>query len=265
MRLVPILTAILVMSGLYALVFEREALLAFARSSDPTQVEAPAEDAATPAGTETIVPATQSAPKEDPPGIGVVVLPSKMQQVDGAVLLRGETEAARQVDVRAETSAIIISEPLRKGTFVNQGDLLCRLDPGTREANLAETRARLAEAKSRVPETEARLMEAKARLEEAEINWHAASRLAEDGYASETRVKSAEASRRSAEAGIASAESGLEATRSGIEAAAAAVAAAEREISRLEIRAPFEGLLESDTAELGSLMQPGSMLSLIHI
>ncbi len=68
---------------------------------------------------------------------------------------------------------------------------------------------------------------------------------------------------RSAEAAIAAAQSGLESTKSGIEAASAAVAAAEREIERLAIHAPFEGLLESDAAELGSLMQPGSLCATV--
>ena len=41
------------------------------------------------------------------------------------------------------------------------------------------------------------------------------------------------------------------------------MAAANKEIDRLKITAPFDGLLESDTAELGSLMQPGSLCATI--
>jgi len=141
--------------------------------------------------------------------------------------------------------------------------LLCQLDPGTRDAVLAESRARLSEAKSRVPEARARLVEAKARLEEALINDNAAQKLAKGGYASATRLKSTMAGVRSAEASIASAESGLEATSSGIEAAAAKVAAANREIDRLTITAPFEGLLESDAAELGAFLQPGTLCATV--
>jgi multidrug efflux system membrane fusion protein len=66
-----------------------------------------------------------------------------------------------------------------------------------------------------------------------------------------------------AKAGVSSATSGLRAARSGIEAATAAVAAAETEIARLTISAPFSGLLESDTAELGSLLQPGALCATI--
>ncbi|MEC9196981.1 MAG: efflux RND transporter periplasmic adaptor subunit, partial [Pseudomonadota bacterium] len=41
--------------------------------------------------------------------------------------------------------------------------------------------------------------------------------------------------------------------------ARAGVAMAEKEIDRLTITAPFDGVLESDTAEIGSLMQTGSI------
>ncbi|HCI07289.1 MAG TPA: efflux RND transporter periplasmic adaptor subunit, partial [Sulfitobacter sp.] len=48
-----------------------------------------------------------------------------------------------------------------------------------------------------------------------------------------------------------------------IESAMAGIAAAEKELSRLEITAPFKGLLEAKTAELGSLLQPGSLCATI--
>jgi multidrug efflux system membrane fusion protein len=110
-----------------------------------------------------------------------------------------------------------------------------------------------------VPEAEARVSEAQARLEEAMINQNAAARLSEDGFASQTRLASADAAVAAAKAGVSSATAGLRAARSGIEAATASVASAEKEIERLTIKAPFAGLLESDTAELGSLLQPGAL------
>ncbi|GAA6201195.1 efflux RND transporter periplasmic adaptor subunit [Aquicoccus sp. SU-CL01552] len=254
MRLVPVLTAILVTAVLYLSVFQRDRLLGFARGAE---VGAEAAEAAA-----TEAPATEpdgSTESEGAGAVGVVVVRSQARTIDSAVLLRGETRAVRQVQVRAETTGAVISEPLRKGAFVEPGDVLCKLDPGTREASLAQARAALAEARTRVPEAEARLQEAKAMLEEAQINYNAASKLNAGGYTAETTLLARAAGVRGAEAAIASAEAGVEASRSGIEAAQATVAAAEREISRLTITAPFEGLLESDAAELGSLMQPGSL------
>ena len=261
MRLIPLITAVLVTLGLYLAVFERDTLLAFARGDDGAAMPAEAMD--DPAASEDESALVAAAAAEPAKGIGVVVLRSEARSIDSAVVLRGQTAAARQVEVRAETSGTVISEPLRKGARVSEGDLLCRLDPGVRDASLAEARARLAEAQARIPESEARLVEAEARLAEARINLNAAQKLSEGGYASETRKVSAEAQERAALAGIASAEAGLEATQAGIEAAMAAVAAAEWDISRLVIRAPFSGLLETDTAELGSLVQAGSLCATV--
>lgn len=249
MRLIPILTAALVTGFLYLAVFQRDALLAFARGEEAPAAETAGADAADGDG-----PAAATARL-----IGVVVQSSTAEPIDNAVVLRGLTQADREVEVRAETSSTVVSEPLRKGTRVEAGDLLCKLDPGTRDSQLAEARAGLTLARSRTPEAEARLEEAKSRLEEARINDKVARRLSEGGFASDTRVAATTAAVSAAEAGVAAAEAGLENARSGIQSAQAAVAAAEREIERLSLRAPFSGLLESDTAELGSLLQPGGL------
>jgi multidrug efflux system membrane fusion protein len=238
MRLMPLFTAIVVSIALYALVFERESLLAFA------QVESGVE--------ETIEDDVTLNP------ISVVAMTSQAVTVDSAVIMRGRTEAARQVTVASEISGLVISEPIRKGAFVDAGDLLCQLDPGTLAAQLAEGRARLAEAQGRVPEAQATVLEASARVREAEINVNVARRLSEDGFASETRLISAEAALEAANAGVQRASSQVISAQAGIEGAQATVAADEREIERLNITAPFAGLLESDTSELGSLMQPGA-------
>ncbi|WP_412562737.1 efflux RND transporter periplasmic adaptor subunit [Thalassobius sp. MITS945101] len=249
MRIVPFLTAIVVTAMLYLLVMERETLMAFAigeqeiTSEDKTDI--PAADAPAMAAL------AQSMVK-------VVVQTSEAEEIDSAVLLRGETEAARQVEVRAETTAQVISEPLRRGTFVEAGQMLCTLDPGTRHTVVAQAQADLANAMAQVPQAEARVKEAQARLNEALINDNVATKLSETGYASETRVAATQAAVLSAEAGVESARSGLETTQAGIRAAEAAVAAAEKEIERLIITAPFAGLLENDTAELGSLMSAGA-------
>lgn len=257
MRLISLLTATLVTAVLYLAVFERDTLLAFALRDTGGGAKTTGE----PAANGVRPAATPAATAAD--AIGVVVLRSKAKAMDSAVILRGQTQAARQVEVRAETVATVLSEPLRKGIFVNRGDLLCRLDPGTREASLAEARARLTEARSGVATADARLDEARARLAETQINYNAAKKLIEGGYASQTRLAATEAAVRSAEAAVAAARTGVQTTQAGIEAATAAVAAATREIGRLSISAPFEGLLESDTAELGSLMQPGSLCATV--
>ncbi len=446
MRLFSLITALVVAAVLYGIVFERDRLLGFAGVDTS---DAPAE--------ETAVEADDEADNVEaiPEGtVRVMALRSVAQEIDNAVYLRGETAALREIEVRAETSGKIISDPLRKGTMVEEGQLLCAVDPGTSDINLRETLARLAEAKARLPEAaarsleaeaqvpaakariseaeaavpaaearlleahagipaalarleeakarvpeaqarleeansripesearlseaeaavpaaeaslaeaetrlpeaEARLIEAQARVAEAEINLNAAQKLQKGGFAAKTRLAGSEASNEAAKAGVQSALAGLKAAASGIESAKsrlqgalagvqtaksqvesarvgvqaaqseiqnakagvqtaesqvegaraavetaisavegakaavilaksqldgaeagvqsaktgeesartsiqtaeAAIAGAEMSIDRLGIHAPFAGLLETDTAELGALLQPGA-------
>ncbi len=445
MRLFSLITAIVVGAVLYGIVFERDRLLGFA-----------GVDTSAPTAEEANVEAEDVAGNDDIPDgtVRVMALRSVAQEIDNAVYLRGETAALREIEVRAETSGKIISDPLRKGTMVEEGQLLCAVDPGTSDINLRETLARLAEAKARLPEAaarlleaeaqvpaarasiseaeaavpaaearllearagipaalarleeakarvpeaqarleeansripeaearlseaeaavpaaqaslaeaqtrlpeaEARLVEAQARVTEAEINLNAAQKLQKGGFAAKTRLAGSEAASEAAKAGVQSALAGLKAAASGIESAKsrlqgalagvqtaksqvesarvgvqsaqseiqnakagvqtaasqvegaraavetaisavqgskaavilaksqlegaeagvqsaktgeesartaiqtaeAAIAGAEMSIDRLGIHAPFAGLLETDTAELGALLQPGA-------
>ncbi|CAN0605341.1 unnamed protein product, partial [Ectocarpus sp. 12 AP-2014] len=117
--------------------------------------------------------------------------------------------------------------------------------------------------KTRVPEAQARSAEAEAYLVEAQINDRASARLSEGGFASETRVAQTTALVEAARAGVQSANSGVEAAHAGIQSAEAGVAAANNELEKLLLRAPFDGLLETDSAEIGSLLQPGSLCATI--
>ncbi|KAA9009287.1 efflux RND transporter periplasmic adaptor subunit [Histidinibacterium aquaticum] len=298
MRILSILTAALVTGALYLLIIERDILFAVA------QVETTEDTAeeADPASGETTEAA---APDDDEEGVAVVALRSSAETIDSAVVLRGRTEAARQVEVRSELSGLVISDPQRKGAFVEEGDVLCELDAGTREAQLEEAEGRLEEARARLPEAEARVpaaeaslaeaearkaeaqsrvSEARARLNEAQINANAATQLSEGGFASDTRVANADAALESARAAVSSAEASLKASdaqiisaeagvegaiasvesaRAGIQSARAAVASAEQAIEQLTMEAPFAGLMETDAAEIGTLLQPGGLCATV--
>lgn len=255
MRIFSVIAALAVAALLYFVVIDRDRGLALIGAGpDPDVAQSQADSV------QTSAPAPQAA---DSDFVKVVAHRSQAQVIDTAVTLRGQTEAARTVDVRSETSAIVISEPLRKGQSVATGDLLCSLDEGARGSELAQAQAQLDEARARVPEAQARLDQSQAQLAEARINQNASAKLSDSGFASTTRVANAEANVATALASVESARAGLRGAQAQIEAAQAAVATAKKEIEQLEITAPFAGLLESDTAELGALMQPGSLCGTI--
>ncbi|MEC9434347.1 MAG: efflux RND transporter periplasmic adaptor subunit [Pseudomonadota bacterium] len=201
MRLIPMLMALAVVVGLYLWIAPGAGEPARAAASG----DAAAQSAAAPA----------AAPEARP--VRVVAFHSQAQDVRSAIVMRGRTEAHKLVDVRAQTSGLVVSEPLRAGAEVAAGDTLCQLDPGTREAQLAEAEARLAQ---------------------AEADAAAASTLAQRGLTAENTAK---------------------ARRATLSAAQASLRQVELDIERLTIVAPFDGVLETDAAELGALLSTGEI------
>ena len=89
-----------------------------------------------------------------------------------AVVLRGRTEAARTVEVRAETAGAVASTPTPEGAFVRRGQVLCRQDVDARGAQLAQ---------------------AQANQRSEELQYKAAQELKTRGFRSETQVLAAKA------------------------------------------------------------------------
>ena len=253
MRIFPIITAALVCVAIYLVILDRDRLLEFAGRFGPDAETTQTAATATPAGDAAPPTAAQTDPR-----VHVVARKSQAQITENAVALRGRTAALRSVTVASETSGRVISDPIRAGAYVDTGAVLCRIDAGTRLTARQEALAALDSARARLPEAEALLAGARAQLTAAEIDANAATQLSQSGFGSETRAATAEAGRESALAAIQSAEAAVAQARSGIRSAEAAVTRADEDIARLTIRAPFAGYLEADTAELGSLLQPGS-------
>ena len=191
MRIASFLTAILVAAGLYAFVIERDTVLAIARDYLQSDTDAPIiqAEAATAANDEGVGRSGPGARRPGPPPeadaadgiVRVVAIRSTARPIESGVVLRGQTEAVRFVDVKSESTGLVVSDPMRKGSFVRKGQVLCVLDPGSRFADLNE---------------------AEARLEEATINERNTSILAEEGFAAENMRNAARAALESATAAV---------------------------------------------------------------
>ncbi|WP_138423029.1 efflux RND transporter periplasmic adaptor subunit [Maritimibacter alexandrii] len=175
MRPIPILTALLTVAVLFMLVFQREMVRDFVGLGSDAEA-AVEEDAPTEETT-------------DASRISVIAMRSAAQEIDSAVVVRGETEATRSVTLMSEASGRVIAAPVAKGDAVAEGDVLCSLDPGTREVALKQ---------------------AQAQLTEAEQNLNAAEKLSEGGFAAETRVLSARSAFEAAQSGVEQAEAALD-------------------------------------------------------
>jgi len=176
--------------------------------------------------------------------VSVLVQKSNEQEVTNGILLRGQTEAFKSVQVKAETSGSVISQPIRKGTFVKNGELLCELEVGTKSDVLSEAKVALALS----------LDELDASIHQYELRVQAAERqksLLKRGVGTEAAVEAAELSASSAETQSLS-------KRQAVANVEARINRATTELNHTKIIAPFDGLLESDTAEYGDFMQTGA-------
>jgi multidrug efflux system membrane fusion protein len=139
----------------------------------------------------------------------------------GTVKLFGRSEAAREVTLKAETAGPVVSTPIAEGSRVKRGTIVCRQDVNARQAMVDQ---------------------AKALLRTRELEYQAASKLVERGFASETQALTAQA---------------------GLDAAKASVKQAEIELGNINIRAPFSGIYDKNIAEIGDYLAPGQPCGLL--
>ncbi|MFN3608279.1 MAG: efflux RND transporter periplasmic adaptor subunit [Hyphomonas sp.] len=101
------------------------------------------------------------------------------------IAAKGRTAPDKAVTLKSGTSGTVVSTPVREGTFVKAGTLLCGLDVEARSA---------------------RVKEAEAGRDSARIDYEAAVRLAEKGLTPANREASAKATLDAAEAAVNSAK-----------------------------------------------------------
>ena len=232
MRISSIIIAIIVCAGIAGFIFRND-FNAYLNTQDVIIEE-----------TNEISPEIKEKKINKQKAVSVLVQKSNEQEVTNGILLRGQTEAFKSVQVKAETSGSVISQPIRKGTFVKNGELLCELEVGTKSDVLSEAKVALALS----------LDELDASIHQYELRVQAAERqksLLKRGVGTEAAVEAAELSASSAETQSLS-------KRQAVANVEARINRATTELNNTKIIAPFDGLLESDTAEYGDFMQTGA-------
>ncbi len=151
------------------------------------------------------------------------------------VTLRGKTSAKAVITATAETSGTVQSISVEKGQKVAIGDLLCTLDPSTREDT--------------VRQAEAALDQAKAKLAQTQLSYDSNMVLVEKGLASANTAEQLRATLASAKAAVQSAET--------------SVATSTAELDRTKIRAKVAGIVQSPMADVGSLLPAGGTCATI--
>lgn len=128
-------------------------------------------------------PESPAQAEQAPPS--VVAQRSNAQLHKKTLSLYGRSEAAREVQIKAQTAGLIVSAPAKEGRRINKGAVVCRQDVDARSAVLDQARAN---------------------LQTAQADLRAATTLAKKGFQSSTRVTALQAQVDGARAQIKSAE-----------------------------------------------------------
>jgi membrane fusion protein (multidrug efflux system) len=97
--------------------------------------------------------ACHPAPPPNPPPPDVTVLTVAPRSVQEQLDFVGDVQAFRTVQVRAQTTGVILKRLFREGTTVRVGDPLYQIDPTIPEADWRSAKARLAQAQARLANT----------------------------------------------------------------------------------------------------------------
>lgn len=166
--------------------------------------------------------------------ITVAVEPDRLVRTISAP---GDIEPRRKVNISARVSAQIEELPFKEGDFVNQGEVIVRLEDKTLRADLASNEASLRAA-------EARLEGSRASHINAVADWERIDSLFKSNDVSKSELDAVEARLRMSESELSAAEQNVEIARSG-------VVRAQENVGYTVIKAPMNGRITRLHSEVG--------------
>jgi len=186
-------------------------------------------------GKSAAAPASKAAASAPAPKL--LLAPEDLRLVSASALasgpvVTGSIQPERRADLRAEVSAVVTQVLKENGEPAHRGELLLRLDDTAIRDSLASAEEALRASTQAFEQTERQLQRQKA--------------LQAQGMTSMSALEDAEVRRNNAQ--------------SDLVAARARVASARQQLSRTEVRAPFDGVVSDRKASVGDTAQVGKEL-----
>lgn len=167
----------------------------------------------------------------------LLLAPEDLRQVGqsgliGGAVINGAIQPARRADLRAEVAAVVLQVAKDNGERVRAGDLIIRLDPTAIRDSLTSAEEALRAAQQSFEQTERSLARQRT--------------LNQQGMISMQGLEDAEVRRNAAQSELA--------------AAKARAVTARQQVSRTEVRAPFDGVVSERKISVGDTVQIGREL-----
>lgn len=194
--------------------------------------------------------------------------------------LFGEVQAARYVELRPLVSGevVAIHPALKAGSHVAGGDVLIEIDPFNYRGALAEARANLAQARATLAETEARIQAEQDQLSAAEMQWtladsdlSRAQSLADSGTLTQKQIEDRRLILSQREQAVSQRRNNLviedarrEQQKASIDSLVWKVQQAERNLENTMLKAPFAGVVNSASAEVGRFVGSNDLVAAMY-
>jgi HlyD family secretion protein len=163
----------------------------------------------------------------------------------------GEIEPHTQVIIYAEVSARIEALPFEEGEFVSKSDIIVRLDDRDLKAALASRQAQRDESRFRIESERSRITGLRSDLEFAQRDLERQKALYDTGDIPLSRLDEAQQRVQVITSQIDASVHTISVMESSLAAAEANIARAERDLENTIIRAPMDGVITVQDAEVG--------------
>ena len=177
----------------------------------------------------------------------VMTFPLLQREVTDTDEWFGYLRGIRDTDLHPRVTGFLLSQDYANGSYVNEGDILFRIDPATFQAQLALAEANLEAAQAGVAS-------AKATVEQAQMDVDRYEPLVGNGAVSEKDLNDARHRLRSSKAS-------LDAALATVEQNKAAVDKAKINLEYTVIRAPYAGIMSTSEVSTGDLVSPATKLA----
>lgn len=176
---------------------------------------------------------------------------------EGISSSNGRIEAER-IAVATKLAGRVAEVLVEEGDWVEQGQLIARMDTADLEAELKQAQATVVQARQQKLQAEALLAQRRSELTTAETNYARVEQLAADGFRSQAELDAQRTVLDSAKAALASAEAGLPLAEASIEVAEAAVEGVQSLIDDSSLVAPRAGRVQYVLNHPGEVVAAGA-------
>lgn len=175
---------------------------------------------------------------------------------DGIAMSNGRLEAER-IDIATKLAGRIAEVLVSEGDWVENGDVLARMDAVEIEAQLRQAQAAVLEARQQAIQAQALMRQREAELTLAETDFARVKQLSTEGFTAQQRLDQQRSVLDTARAAVAAADAGITLADASISAAEAAVDRLQSLIDDSSLVAPRAGRVQYVLAHEGEVIASG--------